>query len=91
MMPEIKKYSALTCSYVRNKKKIFILCFKSIFKKINFFFIFLFFIHFKLIFLIFSYHFDALILKKIKNKKNIILLYFQVKYTLKINKTTTCK
>jgi len=60
MMPEIKKYSALTCSYVRNKKKI------SILKKINFFY-FLFFIHFKLIFLIFSYHFDALILKK--NKK----------------------
>ena len=39
-------------------------------------------------FLIFSDNFDVLILKIIfKNKKNIILIYFEIKNTLK-NKTT---
>jgi hypothetical protein len=38
---------------------------------------------------VFSNHFDALILKIIlKNKKYIILMFFQVKSTLKITATT---
>jgi len=53
--------------------------FKSILKKIKYFFIFL-------------NYFDALILKIIfKNKKNIILIYFQVKNTLKTNRDHTSK
>jgi hypothetical protein len=51
--------------------------FENILKKLNYFYVY---------FLIFSYYFDMLMSKKkFKNKKNIILIYFQVKNILKNN------
>jgi len=62
------------------------LCFKSVFKKNNFFIFSLLQIN---IFL-FSDHFDALILKLIfKKLKKIILMHFQIKNTLKNNHNHT--